>query len=241
MSFEKRTQRDYRGYSEEWMDNHGRRFAGWFETSSMKPVGPLTPIGHNPPWLPPMKYIKWEGAHSFRFAWDYDALAEEWASMTASYYEDATAFALERGLPVPELGGEVDFRVRAVKGKPPLSPAIPLACKLGNQWILGVPGVAVDPMLKACLTQSVGHNSREALEKIQAALDARHAGVETVPSIPLSFDVDKAQKAKTIHDIDYDPASVTYAEFSKALFAQGKKQGEIVELWREHKSLLGVA
>lgn len=240
---QRKQQSDYRGYHNEWTDQHGRLFGAWYEIDTFRPIGELTPLGFTPPWLPPMKYIQWERKNGFRFQWMYDVIADEFSGHTAVYYEEAAEFANDRNLPVPDLGGPVDYRIRAVLKRPPLSPAIPLACKLGDPWILGVPGAKVNETLKALITQTVNANGREALEAIMKRLNEQAAasGIAPVPNIDLQFEDSIVVKKKSISDVSYDPASVTYNEFSKALWAQGKTQGEITQLWADHKQALAGA
>jgi hypothetical protein len=236
---ERKQQADYRDYHEEWTDQHGRRFGAWYEIDTFRPIGEFKPIDSTPPWLPPMKYIKWERKNGFRFQWDYESLADEFAGHTASYYEEAAEYAMAHNIPAPEVGGPIDYRIRGALKRPPLSPALPLACKLGNPWLLGMTKV-VDEEMKAILYQTAA-STREMLEKIQARLNMQQAnsGIAPIETIEFETNVDATAKPRrSISDIDYDPAKVTYQEFSKALYAQGKSQGETVELWKEHKKLI---
>jgi hypothetical protein len=238
----RKQQHDARGYPDEWMDQHGRKFGAHYELESNRPIGELQPIGFSPPWLPPMRYISWEKKTGFRFRWNYDVIADEWSSLTAAYYEEAAKYAMDHNIPAPEhVGGPLDYRLRAALGKPPLSPAIPLACKLGNPWMLGVPGAPVDVTMKEILSQSVNANGREVLDKILVKLSADQAVSEIVPVPTLDFqtDIDKApSRGRSIVDVTYDPSKITYAEFSKDAFAKGMKQVEVVLAWKEHQSLL---
>lgn len=238
----RKQQQDYRAYHDEWTDQHDRKFGAWYELDTNRPIGELQPVGFLPPWLPPMRYIQWEKKTGFRFRWNYDAIADEWSSLTAAYYEEAAEYAMNHNIPAPEhVGGPLDYRIRAALKRPPLSPAIPLACKLGNPWMLGVPGVPVDQTMKLILAQSVNANGREVLDQILAKLnkDQETSEIVPVPTLDFKVDIDHLAKPKrSIEDITYDPATVTYEQFSKASFAQGTTQAETVKLWREHKELI---
>ena len=134
-------QRAKRDWSDDFTDQHGRRFSAQYDIGNSRPIGELAPVGFTPPWLPSMFYIRWAKAKGgFHFRWDYEALANELVGNAVSYYEQVMEFMLEhmKGEPIPELGDPVPSMVlRSPIGKPPLSPAIVLACQAGDPWGLG--------------------------------------------------------------------------------------------------------
>lgn len=115
-------------------------------------VGSLQPIGPNDamirgklykgwiaPWYPEDKYINehlgaLDGNH---FEIDYAKMDQDYQTAQDSYYQGAIQAALAHELPIPILGGAVDYRVRAIVGKGPKSPRIAQAAKTGHQWLLG--------------------------------------------------------------------------------------------------------
>jgi hypothetical protein len=91
------------------------------------------------PWYPDAAYINrrlgtLDGNH---FEIDYQAMEIDWRKSEEEYFQRAITAALAHELPVPTIGGLVDYRVRAIVGKPPKSPRIPQAAKTGHQWLLG--------------------------------------------------------------------------------------------------------
>lgn len=91
------------------------------------------------PWYPDATYINrrlgsLDGNH---FEIDYQAMEIDWRKSEEDYFQRAITAALAHELPVPTIGGLVDYRVRAIAGKPPKSPRIPQAAKTGHQWLLG--------------------------------------------------------------------------------------------------------
>jgi hypothetical protein len=150
-------QRVQTGWTDEYTDQHGRRFAANYDMRNMRPKEELRPVGFNPPWLPNMKYIIWERDGGFRFRWDYATMANDLSEMSTAYYAQVFEFMTEHmnGTEPPELGEPVPTKVlRSPIGKPPLSPALPLACEAGEPWMLGIAGAKPNDMLKAIIEQS---------------------------------------------------------------------------------------
>lgn len=233
-------QRQQRGYTEAFTDQHGRHFGAHFDRGNLKPIGEFTPIGHNPPWLPPMRFIVW-ASDGFDFRWDYETMANELAADAAAYYDDVAKFMLDH-LPnetVPEVGDPVPKRVRQVLGPPTLSPAIPLAAAAGDPWILGVPGTPVNDTLKACLSQNGNVGGREAIELIKARLQRQITN--PVPTKPAeSFDDARVvAKPKSIDDVDLSQiANVTYQEFIGQAMKGGLSMADAALAWKAHKENL---
>ena len=225
-------------------DQHGRQFTAQSDVRTQQPKEELRPVNDRgdknfmPPWLPPMRFaIFTEGSLDFR--WDYGTMATELSGDAADYYQRAMEFAVEHNKPEPELGGPVDRSIRFLLGKPPLSPAVPLACEQGDPWMLGVPGAPVNKVLHEVLTQGVQSNSKIALEVIKKAL----RDTEIREEIPLVAERPVARtvmdkKEKTIHDIDLDAVpEITYQEFVKECRGRKMKLPEIAALWQEHKRM----
>jgi hypothetical protein len=175
-------QRARRGWTDEFTDDHGRKFAAQYELANGRPIGELQPVGFAPPWLPPMRFIVWERPGGFRFRWDYATMANELAEQADAFYTEVVQFMLEhmRDERVPEVGEPIPAKALRFVGKPPLSPAIPLAAEAGDPWILGEPA-AVDTLnLKDVLAQTVNANGREALKLIRERTNAK-LGARTRP------------------------------------------------------------
>jgi hypothetical protein len=180
-----------------------------------------------------MRFAKFAGDNQITFRWDYDGMENELAADTAQYYQDAIKFALENGKPEPEIGGAVDRTIRMVLGPPPLSPALPRACSLGEPWMLGKTGAPVHTILKAILEQGSAASSKEALEYIRASMTRATAGRDLMESVPV---VETAvAPTKTIHDVALDE-HLTYREFARQCKGKGLSSAEIALLWREHQA-----
>ncbi|HEX7123823.1 MAG TPA: hypothetical protein VF178_15710 [Gemmatimonadaceae bacterium] len=230
-----RARRAWRIYT----DQHGRRFGAQAEMATNAPIGEFQPQGFNPPWLPTMRYAKFAQTGDLEFRWDYDAVAEDWSAQAASYYDEAIKLALQLpgDIRVPEVGGEVDRRIRAIAGPPPLSPAIPLACKAGDPWILGKPNAKDTLALKPVLLMTVGASGQEALKAIQARLDAqaKETGVEFIPSAPEK--VLETERVRSITDVDHDAPMpvITYGAFMAEAKTRGMTHAEAAMAWKAHK------
>ncbi len=234
-------QREARAYTKEFRDQHARRFASTYEKINQRPVGEMQPEGFAPPWLPPQRFMKWEAEGSFRFDWDYLSMANELASETASKYEEYAVFAIENKMEVPEIGGPVAPLIRRICGKPPLSPAIPLACMEGDPWILGVPGAPVNRVLESILRQSYNASSTEALRVIRESI-AKFITSDTdslVPTVPAAPPA--AVAPRSIHTDEAPPiemSEITYSQFLRECKGRKMKMPEIVAAWNEHKAHL---
>lgn len=235
-----RKQTVYRRYT----DQHGRKFAAQSDVRTQQPKEELRPVNDDPknqftpPWMPPMRFAKFtEG--SLEFWWDYDTMATELSGDAADYYQRAIEFAIEHNKPEPELGGPVDRSIRLLLGKPPLSPAIPLAAMQGDPWVLGALNAPANIVLRDVLLQGSQSNSKMALEVIKKALAATAARDATplVPSKPMEDLTPKAEKPKSITDINLeDVPDITYKDFMKECRGRGMRAPEIIKLWNEHKA-----
>lgn len=235
-------QRLQTGYAEEFTDQHGRRFAAQYDIRNMRPKEELRPVGFAPPWLPPMRYILWDRANSFKFRWDYDTMANDLTEQAQAYYAQVFDFMLEHmpGVEPVELGDPVPAKVlRSPLGKPPLSPAIPLACAAGDPYVLGVPGAPVNALLRDVLEQSATSNGRQALTIIREKL-AKMTDGHAVPERAPEFDP-STKPVKSITDID--PASfatVSYREFLTAAMAGGMSMADGAAAWKAHRENLAL-
>ena len=238
-------QRTRRGYSDDFTDQHGRHFAAQYELTNSRPIGELTPVGHHPPWLPPMRYMVWERPNGgFRFRWDYETMANDLSETAVSYYQQVFEFMTEHmpGVEPPEVGEPVPTKVlRSPIGKPPLSPAIPLACMAGEPWMLGIPGADVNTMLRDVLEQSSTSNGRAALNIIRERMKAL-AGDHAIPTRPNEADTPLAPK-KTIHDADLSNLDgMTYKEFLASAMKGGRmSMADAAVAWAEHRRNLVAA
>lgn len=234
-------QRARTGYHDDFTDQHGRRFAANYDLGNQRPKEELRPVDSTPPWLPPMRFIKWERPGSFRFRWDYESMAAELSGDTAEFYQNVAIFITDHkpNLEVPEIGTPVPAEVRRILGKPPLSPALPLACAAGDPYILGVAGAASNPMLKALIEQTASGNSKEALDAIRALLAQNQMGAP-VPTREAEVD-SRGRPVKTIHTTtfdDIDPSTIKYNDYVRECRKRGMSAPEATALWREHRALL---
>lgn len=227
-------------------DQHGRKFGAQSDFRNQQPKEELRPVNDDPtnqftpPWLPPMQYAKFRPDGSLTFRWDYNTMATDLSEMSVDYYQRAMEFALEHNKPEPELGGPIDRSIRFLLGKPPLSPAIPLACEQGDPWLLGVKDAPMNTTLNEILTQGVQSNSKVALEIIRKSLAtaAAAAGIELIAPTPEPVEP-KGAKSRSITDVDLDATpEVTYKQFMAECRGRGMKQPEVIAMWNEHKALL---
>lgn len=223
-------------------DQHGRRFGAQADMSNNAPIGEFQPQGFMPPWLPTMRHAKFSTAGDLDFRWDYDQVAEDWSAQAASYYEDAAKLSLQLpgNVPTPDVGGEVDYRIRVMMGPPPLSPAIPLACKAGDPWALGKPGAKDALGLEIVLRQGSVAKGQEALRIItdRLATQAKEAGLELMETRPEK--PAESEKVRSIHDVDPNApiVAVTYAAFIAEAKAQGMTHADAALAWKAHKENL---
>lgn len=237
-------QRARRGYHDDFTDQHGRRFAAQYDLGNQRPIGELALVGFNPPWLPPMRFIQWERHGSFRFRWDYDAMASELVDDSTNYYASVMDFMLEhmKGEPIPDFGEPVPAMVvRSPLGKPPLSPAIVLACQAGDPWALGMPDAPINTDLKMTLEQSTTSSGRAALLVVRERL-AQMIGAAAVPTRapePVAHAAPRSINS-TPDVVTIDPEKITYNEFVKECKRadKGMSMPEIVSAWREHRANL---
>lgn len=179
-------------------DQHGRKFGALADIGNNRPIEELRPIGCMPPWLPLMRFIRWDEDHQLTFRWDYRTIAAELSAYTATWYGNAQKMALKEHLPIPEVGGEVDPLIKNVFGNPGLSPEIPLAAELGHPWILyGDDFSPRDAHLFGLLNQGLTMQSNEALDIIERRLRDRMGignNAPTQPEVPQQV-IDSANAA----------------------------------------------
>lgn len=229
--------REQTSWTDGFTDQFNRRFAANYDVRNQRPKEELRPVGFNPPWLPPMRYIIWERPGSFNFRWDLETMANDLSGDATSYYAQVFEFMTEHmaGQEVPELGEPVPTKVlRSPIGKPPLSPAIPLACLAGEPWILGTPGAPVNQLLKDIIDQSATANGRQALQVIRAKM-ADLVGDTGIKERVVEPDPREA-KVKTIADVDVESiTAVTYNDFVKEGRKAGLSMAELSVAWKAHR------
>lgn len=236
-------QRVKRGWIDEYTDQHGRRFAATYDLGNGRPIGELQPVGFSPPWLPPMRFMLWERPGGFRFRWDYATMANELAEGSDQFYTEVIQFMIEH-MPnerVPEIGEPIPAKVRRFVGKPPLSPAIPLAAEAGDPWILGELGATDTLNLKDVLAQTVNANGREALQLIRDRTNQKlgASGVQTVPT--RAEETPTPTKARSISDVDLSQiAHVSYKEFIGAAMKGGLSMADAAIAWKAHRENLAL-
>jgi hypothetical protein len=235
-------QRTQTGWSEDFTDQHGRRFQANYDNRNMRPKEELRPVDCTPPWQPPMKYIVWDRHNGFKFRWDYATMANDLTEAATSYYAQVFEFITEHmpGTEPPELGDPVPTKVlRSPIGKPPLSPAIPLACEAGDPWILGIPGAEPNKLLKDIIEQSATANGRQALQVIRERMQAL-AGDKAIPTIAREADPGVAPK-KSITDIDPTIMDkISYRDFLAAAMASGMSMAQGAAAWKAHRENLEI-
>jgi hypothetical protein len=231
-------QRLRRDWTDMYTDQHGRRFCANYDKENLAPVEELRPVDFDPPWLPPMRFAKFAKNQSFKFAWDYASMSEELGQATAVYYDEAVKVALSipGDVPVPEPGGPVDRRIRAMLGAPPLSPALPIACQHGDPWLLGVKDAEPTSELVAIVQQGLMVGANETLRIIKARIEKQIKN--PIPSLhEVAEPVTKT--AKTIHDLaPVDVKGITYQQFVSECKNRDMKMPDIVAAWHEHKANL---
>lgn len=121
------------------------------------------------PWYPDAKYINEtiglaDGNH---FEINYAKMESEWRASEEEFYQRAITAALAHDLPVPTLGGKLDYRVRAIVGRPPKSARLAQAAKTGHQWILGF-SQEPDELLQRLVNASVGTFEMPTAEEMKA-------------------------------------------------------------------------
>lgn len=234
-------QRLQRGWTDEFTDQHGRRFSAQYELASSRPIGELTPVGFQPPWVPPMSAIRWERHGGFRFRWDYETVARQFADGSEQFYTEVMEFMMAH-MPteaIPEVDEPIPAKARRLF-KPPMSAAIPLACEAGDPWMLGVAGAPVNTLLRDLLAQSVTANGREAVRLIRERTKERLSGTVTVPTI--APEAVPSTTPRTIHTTSTAPiatmdlSAVTYREFMAAALADGFSMVRGAEIWALHKA-----
>ncbi len=234
-------QRLQTAWTDEFSDQFGRRYEAHYDVRNMRPKEELRPVGFIPPWLPPMRYIKWERHGGFRFQWDFETMANDLSGDATAYYAQVFEFMMEHmpGVEPPELGDPVPTKVlRGPIGKPPLSPAIPMACIAGEPWILGTPGAPVNQLLKDILDQSSTANGRRALEVIRERMKVL-AGENIIASRAPEVDPSLNQVKRSITDID--PKTIThvkYNDFVSAAVKAGMSMADAAVAWKAHKENL---
>jgi hypothetical protein len=236
-------QRLQTGWTDQFTDQHGRRFEAHYDIRNMRPKEELRPIGFSPPWMPPMRYIVWDRDGSFSFRWDYETLANDLSESSTAHYAQVFEFMTEHmpGVEVPEVGEPLPTKVlRSPIGKAPLSPAIPLSCLAGDAWILGMPNAPVNAMLRDVLEQSATSNGRQALIIIRERL-AKMVGGNAVPTREIPPDP-ALMKTKTI--TDFDLAQITgikYIDFISAAMKGGMTMADAASAWKAHRENLALA
>lgn len=212
--------------SRQYTDERGRLFYAEADAISQQPIGEMRPVGWVAPWLPPQRFAKFRRDGELSFRWDYQSMADELAADVAAYYEQATKFALEHNLPVPDVGGIVDRRIAAVFGPAPLSPEIPMAADAGDRWLLGYPDAPRNDDLAAILRQGTISTGHDAIQVIKDRI-AKRMGTfvpDSAPGTPEPF-------------VPTPPEGLlTYREF----VAEGRKNGmtmpDIALAWQAHKT-----
>ena len=218
------------------LDQHGREFSCVVDRENGQPIGEMRPLETNgytlAPWYPSQPYAKFPADGGYRFTWDYQRLGDELGGMVSAYYDFATKTAIENNLPVPEIGGVVERRVQALCGIPPFSPAISMACEMGDEWLLGKVGAVPTEGLAEIVKQNLQQfgNGNQALSAIRALLEkAMGKAIDTRVTV--------AEAAPSAPQVE-DAVPTVYQEYVAWARKQGYTLKEIGPLWQEHKANL---
>lgn len=222
--FSQRTGRVWRAFT----DQHGRVFKAHADAATNQPIGEFVTEGWSAPWLPPMRYATWERDGDLTFRWDYASCAEDMAQTAAAYYDEAIKVAIQEHLEVPEVGGPVERRVRAVVGAPPLSAALPVSAEAGDPWVLGVANAPVNHELKAVLEQSAGASTTDFLKAVRAKVAGTSATSE-------------AMTADVTESLETEDAGVSYRDFLGEARKRGMSMADAALAWQAHKANLAAA
>lgn len=207
-------------------DREGRRWFAWADKENQRPIGEFVLADQSgrfqtPPWIPPMSYIRWRDHDALDFAWDYERLADELASVTAEFYGEAMKCARAIKVDIPEIGGPLAPELLGIMGPPPLSPEIPLACLAGEPWLLGRVGAQENPVLGTTLRQGKEITTTLAMDAIKARVAALVAQSGSV------YDEQPAEA---------DQAPNYFAFMAQQLQA-GKSQSEAQRAWQDRKAV----
>lgn len=214
-------------------DQHGRQFSTVVDKETNTPIGEMRPLNSAAPWYPTQPYAVFSANGDSVFRWDYKRLSDELGGMVSVYYDFAIEEALKYNLPVPEVGGVVDRRVRSLCGIPPFSPAIPLACEMGDPWMLGLPDAKPSAGMEDIVRQNIAifGNANEALATIRAQL-------EQALGHRISAPVAEAAEAAPAPLAPVDAVPTTYPAYFAWAKGHGMKPAEIGAAWKDHKANL---
>ena len=141
---------------------NGRPYWSVIEMKTRMPVGPVSPIGWDAPFLPPQQYIisgigkatnvvasYAEGlpksVTTDRIRIDYQRMKRDDTAATMDHWRLAVNVANENGWDVPAYLAPMDRRLLALVGPAPRSPKIADALLSGDPWILGQLQPTLDP------------------------------------------------------------------------------------------------
>lgn len=219
-----------RRVSRVYTDTHGRRFYAEADAVNQRPIGELVCLDGQLPWQPPMRFIKWGPEGSMTFSWDYQTMADELVAMTADYYDKATEIALQHNIDVPEIGGDIDRKIRAVLGAPTLSPEVPLQAEAEDPWLLGRLGVPMNKKVFSLIQQGLRTSGSEAMQTIKARVAK---DLET-----------RMQEQRANAPQAEAPLSTSKSAYN-AFVAEGRQRGmsmaDIAMAWNQHKTNLAEA
>ena len=177
------------------------------------------------PWYPDSKYINrtiglMDGNH---FEIDYASMEIDYRAAEEAYYQFAITAALAHELPVPTIGGLVDYRVRAIAGKPPRSPRIAQGAKVGHQWLLGFSDEK-DELLERLISAASGHFEIPTPDQMRSTADDTAALMQQVKDLQAQM---QALFAKAGDDVivpsDEKPKKKrTMSDAQKAAMAAGR-------------------
>jgi hypothetical protein len=226
-----------------------------------QPVGSLTPLGWDAPWLPDDKYItrsigkvtadgRWMGGfgglQEQRFRIDYQNMMSDFSQGMKAYYRKAIIEASGQKMKVPQYGEAIEFALRQIIGDPPKSPKIPEAALAGNKWLLGQQQPMFDERTQKWVVEEDEQLSRLLSFgeiELESPMDTSRRQATDVEAIRREFEEFKRQmqtEAK-VSAPTAKPATPhlrrpnAYASFIKESVASGMTRSQALDAWRNQQ------